>query len=224
MSDQNVNKIILSHSSLSGIKEKYIDHPINTFFNELDRVCAHNKIDNFQEWFIERTFVSLYINGMVRADVNGNVSAIQEFVVDESESSSKGRCDALITFNQKELILLEAKFQKYPRSINESHWDFAAWETYDDYVFKQLDRYYNAEQPFYVNGRYDKLFFQTIVFKIIESDKDEHFQNATSKLNTNEYMLNGRGWYYSCYYPESINKQHSVLGIEVYGTFSEVKF
>ena len=215
--------MLLAHSSLGDFLKTYLSTSIDSFFREIDIICEHNKINDFQEWFSERTFVSVFINAQIRGSNNGKISAIQEYLVDECKTSSKGRCDALLNFD-KTLFLIESKCQKYPRKIDNSHWDMKAWEGYDDYVFKQLEWYLNAEtEPnFYLDKtRYNEVYLQTMIFKVIEADKDEHFSNAYNKMDLSGPMLSKRGWYYDCYYPNAIQMGKSI-GIEIYGSISRV--
>lgn len=112
---------------------------------------------------------------------------------------------------------MEAKFENSSRIINEGHWDIDIWTNYDYAIFKQLNWYIDAEELFYLDkNRYDEVFLQTVVFKIIENPKDQHFQSA-ELMDISGKMVGDRGWYYGCHYPEAIQTENEdKIGIEIY--------
>lgn len=209
------------HNSLENDVESYLEKSLNSFFKELDIVCLQNDVNDFQEWFTERTFLSLYINGQIRNTSIENVSAIQEYSVNDGDSS--GRCDALLTVN-KTLFLIESKCQKYPSKIEDSHWDMDGWNNYDANVLKQLNWYFDTDTSFYLGTRYEKVYLQTIIFKIINNDKIKHFGSVEQKMNIQGVGLEDRSWYYGCYYPKAIQDINPEnIGIEVYGSVLKKK-
>jgi hypothetical protein len=210
--------MIRIHSSVDSIKQTLLTESLVCFFNEIDFVCEHNGITDFQEWFTERTFLSMYLNAQVRNHSSFKVSTIQEYTVKDKKSNSHGRCDALLTIDRS-LFLLESKCESKSRKINNNHWDIESWTTYDDKIFKQLSWYIDAEELFYIDEkRYDEVFLQTIVFKIIDNQKDIHFKSVES-MDISGKMLGDRGWYYGCHFPSAIqNLIDEKLGIEVYGS------
>lgn len=196
---------------------------ITNFFLEIEEICDHNGVNDFQEWFSERTFLSIFINAQIRR-YKERVSAIQEYIVRKEDSKSVGRCDALLTINRS-LFLIESKWQNQYRQVGESHWCMKSWCDYDNKVLEQLKWYINAERTFYIDDdRYDSVFLQTLIFKVIDCDKDQHFQNAETKLNISGDTLDGRGWYYACEYPPTIQSNGTnKVGIEVYGSMQKIK-
>ncbi len=212
------NTIIKTHFSFDNKLVSYLNSSILNFFKEVNIICECNKIDNFQEWFTESTYLSIFTNAQIRNNLNSNFSSLQEFSVKKFESSSNGRCDALFTLDDS-LFLVETKLQKYQRRIDESHWDMKGWEKYDNHIFEQLKWYFEAEKYFYERPNiYKSIYFQTMVFKIIEIDSELHFINVDANLNSQEEKLNGRGWYYGCYFPEFLTNKN--LGLEIYGTIT----
>ncbi len=211
--------MIKIHSSVDATQQDYLTSSLGWFFKEIDHVCDQNGVTDFQDWFTERTFLSLYLTAQIRNNSQSIVSTIQEYSVKEAESRSNGRCDALLTVN-KSLFLLESKWENTSRKIKDFHWDMEAWTTYDDAIFKQLSWYVNADELFYLDEkRYDEVFLQTVVFKIIDNPKDQHFQSADKLMDITGKMLGNRGWYYGCHYPNAIQEDgNEKLGIEVYGS------
>lgn len=215
--------MIRIHSSLDNSSQNVLKNSISNFYLEIEEICDHNGVSDFQDWFSERTFVSIFINAQIRR-YNERVSAIQEYIVREEESRSVGRCDALLTVNRS-LFLIESKWQNQYRQVGESHWCMKSWCDYDNKVLEQLKWYVNAERQFYIDDdRYDNVFLQTLIFKVIECDKDQHLQSAETKLNISGDTFDGRGWYYACAYPSAIQSNGTNrVGIEVYGSLQRIK-
>ena len=215
--------MIRIHSSVDSLRQNILTDAITWFFRELDFVCKQNGVIDFQDWFTERTFLSLYLNAQIRNNSVSNVSTIQEYSVKDAKTKSHGRCDALLTVNRS-LFVLESKFENSSRKNNDAHWDIDGWTNHDDVIFKQLNWYIDAEEMFYVDKeRYDEVFLQTVVFKIIENPKDQHFQSA-ELMDISGKLLGDRGWYYGCHYPEAIQtEKEEKLGIEIYGSIVERK-
>src|SRR6185312_14647937 len=97
---QSINPI------LSETKDNYlrsfIENSIQGFYEELDNFCVKNDNYDFGEWFSERSFLSMYLNGLIRKDKGNNITALQEFCVPD------GRCDALVT-DDRTIFLIESK-------------------------------------------------------------------------------------------------------------------
>lgn len=216
--------MIRIHSSIDNTRQDFLSTSLIWFFKEIDLVCEQNGVIDFQDWFTERTFLSLYLTAQIRNNSLSKVSTIQEYSVKEAKSRSHGRCDALLTIDRT-LFLLESKSENTSRKINDIHWDMEAWTTYDDKILKQLSWYMDAEELFYLDEkRYNEVFLQTIVFKIIDNKKDQHFQSADKLMDIAGKMLGGRGWYYGCHYPSAIQDgEDEKLGIEVYGSILRKK-
>lgn len=207
------------HASIDSTRHDFLQSSLALFFKEIDHVCEHNGVKNFQTWFTERTYMSLYLAAQIRNDSAGEVSTIQEYSVKDTETNSNGRCDALLAVN-KTLYILESKSQNTREKIKDIHWNIDAWTEYDNKVFEQLKWYVAADELYYLGeNRYEEVFLQTIVFKIIYNDKDKHLEAADKFMNTTGNMLGGRGWYYGCYYPKALQDgEFAEIGIEVYGS------
>jgi hypothetical protein len=186
----------------------FLKNSFKSFYEELDNFCLKNDNYDFGEWFSETSFLSIYLNGLIRKDAKNDITVAQEFCVPE------GRCDAQITF-QKNIYLVESKMERYKRPINDKDFDIDLWIEYDESkVRKQLNYYFEIEEQYYTAfERYDCVYLMTLAFKMIKEDQEKHFENARTKLNPEHENNYRRFWFYSTAFLKD-----RIEGLEVYGT------
>lgn len=190
------------------------------FYEELDFFCAKNKNENFGHWFSESSFLSMYINGIIRNDGDKReFSAVQEYCVSNVISGGAGRCDGFIERNN-DVFLLEAKRQQYNHLIDTDHFEIDKWLAWDkEQIQVQLKKYLLSEDKFFLDGRYQSVYLMTIVFKAIKENKSTHLEKAIKKLDVTE-QISDRTWYYSTSFIGADNAGVQD-GVEVYGTIEK---
>ena len=208
---------ILIKNNNDNLISQFLEQSLKHFYKELDAFCFRNQNRNFHEWFSESGYLSMFINGIIRNDTNNEFSAVQEYCVANLDTGGSGRCDGFIEFN-KNVILIEAKKQKFKGLINSEHFNLEKWLSWDrDEIQVQLKNYLASEKHFFQEeGRYNNCYLMTVVFKIVKENKANHITKAKKELLIDETFSN-RVWYYSIsFFKDDPNE--SSFGIEVYGS------
>lgn len=199
---------------------QFLDQSLKHFYNELDFFCSKNNNKNFGEWFSESGYLSMFINGIVRNDMDRSYSAVQEYCVTNHIKGGSGRCDGFIEVN-KNVILIEAKRQKYISSVNNEHFNLEKWLAWDkDEIQVQLKNYLASEEQFFQKeGRYNSCYLMTIIFKIVKENRANHIDKAKKQLHIDE-TVSSRVWFYSISFLKD-DPNESAFGIEVYGSIEK---
>lgn len=210
--------IISNGNSIKEIKP-FLENSINDFMNEMDLYLDRNKDERFLRYFGERSFLSMFINAIIRNDIKKVVTGVQEYPVEVDGPDM--RCDAWLNYDQN-IFIIEAKRQKLENEVLDSnHWDMDAWLKWDDLEVKpQLSVYYNAESEGISLPRYKSCFLMTLVFKVIQQDFKKHFSDAEVNLKSDFHP--GQDWFYSVGFIRE-NESEELLGVEVYGTIVKKK-
>ncbi|RPD43566.1 hypothetical protein [Paracnuella aquatica] len=205
---------------LANITEKRL----RNFFQELEQVVNKNHSDDFHDWFRERTYLSIFFNGIIRHDAHYESTVIQEYCTTHEETKAHGRCDGFLN-EQDTVTLFEAKLNRYPGKVSEDHFDLAGWMNWDEKKIRtQLNEYLDCDKRFFLNeGRYKRCFLSTLVFLVIKEVPGEHINKANQLIEQSKDNLNSQQWFYSVgYFADHSDTQNEKYGIEVYGTIKEV--
>lgn len=212
--------LILIKINNDNVIGQFLGQSLKHFYNELDFFCSKNDNKNFGEWFSESGYLSMFINGIVRNDKERSFSAVQEYCVTNHIKGGSGRCDGFIEY-KKDVILVEAKRQKFKNSVNNQHFSLEKWLAWDkDEIQVQLKKYLASEEKFFTQeGRYNSCYLMTIVFKIVKENKNNHIDKARKQLLIDETFSN-RVWFYSITFLKD-DPNENALGIEVYGSIEK---
>lgn len=115
---------------------------------------------------IERTWVGLFNNALIKADLD--VTSLQEFAVWSSERQ-EGRCDLLFEWNNNHFIV-EAKSAEF-----NPNWRLFIREDNFPFIIDQAKRYYTAEKDYYKKDT----FLVALVFEWV---RESNLQKANELI------------------------------------------
>lgn len=216
----NFNLLNPIFSNSAGLMIDFLKKSLYSFFDEMDLYIEKNEDEGFWWFQLERTLLSIYLNGIVRNDLNKEVTVLQEYAVwDESKKSM--RCDAFVNYKSN-VFLIEAKKKSDSIRIKENHWDIDAWLDDDEIIVAQLEKYYQAQENYIKKDLYQTCQLMTIVFANIKMNPSEHAKKAKEELEKKNGTNFKRDWFYTFLFDNDITNEKEVRGLEVYGTIKNI--
>jgi hypothetical protein len=211
---------IISNGGLVTTIQGFVKKSICDFMAEIDLYLNMHEDVKFLEYFHERSFLSMFLNGVVRNDKRSEVTCAQEYPV--NVAGTNRRCDVWVNYAQNILIIEAKRLELGNGRLPDNHWNMNDWFEWDDKFIRQsqLLKYHSAEEESLKLPRYKSCYLMTLVFKIIRENFKDHFNEAESKLDINYHP--DRDWFYSVGFI-SENKCEELLGVEVYGTIEKKK-
>ena len=203
---------------------EFVEKAIEGFISEFEFFIKHNNDPEVLGYFLEGTYLSIMLNGLVRQDGSKHeISIAQEYSTYKGDNNKNGRADAFVRYGDTG-IWIESKKEYYERRLKEGHWDIDEWLIHDEKdAFKQLRDYYIGEKIKEINTSYASHCLMTLMFKRILENPNDIFLKAEQKLAANANKDYTRGWYYSVLFIEDKYEGDLTHGLEVYGTFEKVK-
>jgi hypothetical protein len=194
------------------------------FFDEMELYLQKNEDYAFWTYQHERTFLSMYLNGIIRNDFKHEVTLLQEYGVWDKDKKYKGRCDVFINHN-KNAIFLEAKRDFDNVRIKEGHWHIPGWLNEDnEKIGKQLSNYYSVQKQYISKNQYSSCQLVTLVFKLVKTlDSYKHVKDAQQHLGDKVNNKFPRGWFYTFLFDDNITDGDFKTGLEIYGTIKTMK-
>ncbi len=201
----------------------FIVQSLLNFFYEADLYLKMNKDEGFWTYQLERTFLSMYLNGIIRNDRAKEVTVLQEYAVWTRKNFSKGRCDAFINY-KKNAVMIEAKRDFDNIYIKDEHWNIDAWLEWDYVkIGKQLENYHEVQKIYIKKEDYDSLQLMTLVFNLVKINPAKHHEESKRHLESKINENFPRDWFYTFLYDKLIDKETGLnTGLEIYGTIKTV--
>jgi hypothetical protein len=201
--------------------QQFLAKGLICFRDELLLFIDKNDDNGILGYSNEQTLAAFFVNGLIRRDLEGEITAMQEYKT-SSSTKKNGRPDIFLRVKDM-AIWIECKFDSTFKIDHVTHWSVESWLLWDEMEpLAQSRKYYESEanliNPTFTGGHY----IMTLVFKLVAQKPDDFIAEAENKLIPQKNFTSDRAWFYSSFFP--INDNTNIqCGIEAYGTLKTMK-